>query len=440
MSDRHSARDPRYRHHKQSGQAIVTLTDGAGGRRDVLLGKYGTAASRQEYRRVLTEWEANGRRFQTIVKDLAVAELIARFWAHAQEYYRRPDGTTTNELSDYKLSLRPLNHLYGAIQAKDFSPLKLEAVRRLMVTGYAHPKFGDQAALARGVINQRVGRIVRMFRWAVAKELIPAEVHHALRTIEGLQRGRSEARETKPVQPVADALVDAVLPHVAEEVASMIRLQRLTGMRPGEVCSMRGCEVDMTGDVWIYRPSYHKLTYRGKPRAIALGPRAQMVVKQFLSLDTQAFLFSPKVAVSKRQAKLRAARKTPVQPSQVCRKKAKPQRTAGECYTRVTYLRAVYRGCEQAFPPPEHLAKRPRETVVKWKARLTEEEQAELRAWRLAHRWHINQLRHNHGTEVRRRFGLEAAQVSLGHSQANVTQVYAERDLGLAVKVAAKIG
>ena len=35
--------------------------------------------------------------------------------------------------------------------------------------------------------------------------------------------------------------------------------------------------------------------------------------------------------------------------------------------------------------------------------------------------WHPHQLRHTHATEVRRRFGLEAAQVALGHSQAQVT-------------------
>ena len=54
--------------------------------------------------------------------------------------------------------------------------------------------------------------------------------------------------------------------------------------------------------------------------------------------------------------------------------------------------------------------------------------------------WHPNQLRHTHGTEVRRRFGLEAAQVALGHERADVTQVYAERNLDLAVKVAAEVG
>jgi site-specific recombinase XerC len=54
--------------------------------------------------------------------------------------------------------------------------------------------------------------------------------------------------------------------------------------------------------------------------------------------------------------------------------------------------------------------------------------------------WHPNQLRHSFATEARRRFGLEAAQVSLGHAAADVTQVYAERDLTLAARVAAEIG
>lgn len=54
--------------------------------------------------------------------------------------------------------------------------------------------------------------------------------------------------------------------------------------------------------------------------------------------------------------------------------------------------------------------------------------------------WAPNQLRHAHGTEVRKKYGLEAAQVALGHERADVTQVYAEKNLALAVKVAAEIG
>jgi len=41
---------------------------------------------------------------------------------------------------------------------------------------------------------------------------------------------------------------------------------------------------------------------------------------------------------------------------------------------------------------------------------------------------------------VRKAHGLEAVQVLLGHSRADVTQVYAERNEALAVTVASKIG
>jgi hypothetical protein len=51
-----SRRIPSYRRHKQSGQAIVTLTDAGGTRRNVLLGKWNLKAGRTEYARVPAEW------------------------------------------------------------------------------------------------------------------------------------------------------------------------------------------------------------------------------------------------------------------------------------------------------------------------------------------------------------------------------------------------
>jgi integrase len=54
--------------------------------------------------------------------------------------------------------------------------------------------------------------------------------------------------------------------------------------------------------------------------------------------------------------------------------------------------------------------------------------------------WNPNQLRHRLATEVRKRYGVEAAQVLLGHERADVTQVYAERNMGLAERIAGEIG
>ncbi len=84
---------PKYRRHKQSGQAVVTLRGGAGGRRDVLLGKFGTAESKAEYARVIREWETNSRRLppraeEAAASDLSVNELALAYWKHAEEYHK----------------------------------------------------------------------------------------------------------------------------------------------------------------------------------------------------------------------------------------------------------------------------------------------------------------------------------------------------------------
>jgi hypothetical protein len=229
MSDRSV---PSYRRHTQSGQAIVTLTDGLGARRDVLLGKYGTSASRHAYGRVISEWEARGRTMPVadVGADLTVSELILRFWRWAQQHYRHPDGEPTSEVSDFRLSLRPLRELYGLTPANSFGPLALRAVQQRMV----------DSGLCRNVVNARCRRIVRVFKWGTSMELVPPSVHHALVTVGGLKRGRTAARETEPVKPVSVAFVEAVLPHVLPPVRAMIELQRLTGMRPGEVCIHAG--------------------------------------------------------------------------------------------------------------------------------------------------------------------------------------------------------
>jgi integrase len=49
-------------------------------------------------------------------------------------------------------------------------------------------------------------------------------------------------------------------------------------------------------------------------------------------------------------------------------------------------------------------------------------------------------LRHSAATEIRKRFGIEAAQHVLGHATLNVTEIYAEKNAEAARRVAAMIG
>lgn len=429
---------PKYRRHKQSGQAIVTLTDDLGRRHDVLLGKYGTRESRAEYARQIAEWEANNHRLPVrsvlvLPADISVNELAVQYMRHASQHYRRPDGTATKELIEMRYALRPVCHLYGHTSAKDFGPLALKAVRKIMVEGYQHPKHGEQPALSRGVVNHRVNRIRRVFKWAVENEMVPPPLLQGLQAVRGLQRGRSPVRETEPVKPVAEEVVLETLPFMPRPVAAMVQLQLLAGMRPGEVVVMRGIDLDTSGQVWLYRPGsdqgptgQHKTAYQGHHRIIALGPKAQQVIRPFLQLDTQAYLFSPREAMAEFRAQQRRNRKTKVQPSQLNRKKRKPKKAPGVHYTVSSFGRAVAMACDKAdCHAHEEAVKagRPVDTDT-----------------RLVPHWHPHQLRHTAATKLRRECGLDVARVVLGHRSPQVTELYAELDITRAAEAMKKLG
>jgi integrase len=106
--------------------------------------------------------------------------------------------------------------------------------------------------------------------------------------------------------------VEAVLPQVSPQVGAMIRLQLLTGMRSGEVCIMRSCDIDTTGKLWVYRPAHHKTQHHGHSREVYLGPKAQDVLRSFLKADLAAYVFDPRDAEQHRRQIQHARRKTPL--------------------------------------------------------------------------------------------------------------------------------
>jgi len=383
---------PKYRKHRASGQAIVTL-----GGKDFYLGPHGTRVSRDEYDRVVAEWLQNGRTIPTPEAGLTVVELFAAYKRFAIKYYRK-NGKVTAEVGCILQAAKFVQRLYGRTEAAEFGPLALQAVQQRMV----------DAGLSRGVINKACGRIKRVFKWGVAHEMIPPGTWQALQTVPGLRKGRSDARETAPILPVDEATVDQTLPKLPEVVADMVRFERFTGCRPGEVCSLRPCDVDASGEIWAYRPESHKTEHHGRARTIFIGPRAQAVLRPYLLREKTAYCFAPQDSERKRRREMHDNRQTPLEYGNRpgTNRKRKPKRSPGKCYTKDSYRRAIQRACKLAG----------------------------------VQKWHPNQLRHSTGTEIRKRYGLEAAQVILGHASADVTQVYAERDLQRAADIMREVG
>ena len=106
---------------------------------------------------------------------------------------------------------------------RDFGPLSLRAVREEMI----------RRDWARTTVNDQVGRIRRIWKWAVGREICPPPTLHGLQAVAGLRRGRSQARETAPVRPVEPDQVEQIRTHVSRQVWAMVQLQLFTGARAG---------------------------------------------------------------------------------------------------------------------------------------------------------------------------------------------------------------
>jgi integrase len=389
-------RVPRYRLHKPSGQAVVTI-DG----KDIYLGKHGSTASRDEYKERIETWKKTLKRPTVAVVSprhkSTITEIVVAYVVFADGYYRK-DKEPTNEVRMIKSALKVVRQIHGRTYAVEFGPLALKECRNEMI----------RLNWCRSHINKQVDRIKRMLKWATENEMIPGTVYEALRCVAGLKRGRTDAREGRKVKPISDADVMATLEHLPPVVAGMVQVQRFTGARPGEICDMRPGDINRKADPWEYVPRSHKTEHHDRPRVIFVGPKAQKILLPYLLRPADAYCFSPREAEGKRRAAQHEARKTPISCGNKpgSNVKPKPRRTAGEKYDRNSYGRAIRRAAQKANVGI----------------------------------WSPHRLRHSFATEVRKQFGLEAVQVALGHSKANTSEIYAERDFAKAAFVARQIG
>lgn len=256
-----------------SGQARVRWT-AAGVSHERYLGSWGSPEAAAAYARFAAEWAAAGGSVEAKT-EITVARL-AELWLEWGEREYVKNGKPTSEQHCCRSAIRPVNELYGDTLAGEFGPIQLKAVRGEMV----------KRGWVRGSINLHCSRIVRMFRWGVSEGLVRPEVWQSLKAVSWLRAGRGHAKENPHREPVDPATVEATIPKLhpkrAAMVAAMIQVQRLTGMRPGEVCSLKPEEIDRSADVWCYAPPAHKGQHLGKRKRIWIGPRAQSVLAPFL--------------------------------------------------------------------------------------------------------------------------------------------------------------
>jgi integrase len=277
---------------------------------------------------------------------VTVAVLVDRFLRYAEGHYVK-HGRRTGTYDRFLDSVKPLFQLYADVPVAEFTPLALKAVRNVML---------DSGKLCRETINSRIDCIRQIFRWGVENEVVQETTWHALTAVRRLQSGRTIAVDYPDVEPVSDDVIQKTLPYLPPVIADMVRIQRLTGMRPGEVCGMRPCDVYREGDVfpkryvflqrglrgmWIYvLPEFKTEHYEGKERWVPLGFRCQAILEPYIAeREPEEYLFSPAREMAIRRARVRAK----------CRsvRVREPVRQFSDRYTSQVYYNAVVRAIER---------------------------------------------------------------------------------------------
>jgi integrase len=368
---RHASWPPKVYWHRPSGLDRVRVNG-----RDYYLGPHDSPESRTEYARLLAELVERGeagppesRRISSAGKPgFTVADVIRRFLEHARETYSQRGG----EYDQFRYALAPLERLFGDLPAAAFDVGCLLQLQEALATGSwltaadrTHHSRAGGGGLARGTVNRRVVKIRTVWRWAELHRLVPPGSWQALRSVPPLRRGTRQARETTPPRPATLAEVKAVGRCAPAVVRAMLLVQWWSACRSGEVRAVRAGEVDTSADVWLYRPRQHKTDYRGDVRVIALGRKAQAVLRPWL---TRALEGGPETVVF-----------------------PNPRGKTEAGWSLSTYSHAVQRAAARAGLPG----------------------------------WHSYRCRHGARLRISRAAGMEAARAVLGHRHVATTEGYA---------------
>jgi integrase len=340
-------RIPAYQKHP-TGQARVRING-----KDYYCGKHGTPESHARYDQLIEE-KVLGHLDEVAAKTLT--SILAAWWPECKRRYVKGKGKLGGAVN-WQPVIRLLRENFGDLAADQVGPkmvrhlLELEAAKRDWSLTYC-----------RDVLS----KVKLIYRWAVAEELLDVAAYQRV-VLCSIRHGR----QTTPKPPVADEVVNQTLAHLSPKLAAMVRIQRLTGMRPGELVIMRPDDVDRRDeDVWIYTPEHHKTEHRGKRRVIYIGPDARDILAPWL-LKADEYVF--------------------------------PTRRA-EHYSSDSYRQMIHKAIDRINNQREEEAKEAGCEPV------------------LLPRWSPNQVRKAAAKAVRDHEDVETAAAVLGHSSSVVTQ------------------
>ena len=274
---------------------------------------------------------------------MLVSELCVEFL----KYHTPRLGKT--DIQNFKYAFGYIIEAFGNMSVNSITPKRMRSVRSQMVAS---------GRLCRRTVNDFTAMLIRCFTWGCEEEYVGASVAGALKMIKPLPKGEPGTFDHPKRRNVSDEIIRRTLPFLSKTVATMVRFQRILGLRPSEVFIMVVGDIVKNADpeLWFYIPGHHK-TQRyydevDEVKIIPLGKPEQALIAQYLEgKKPEDAVFSPRTAIQERKDERRANRKTKITPSQAARDKARaenPVVQAGDFYNADSYRTAVQRAIERA--------------------------------------------------------------------------------------------
>ena len=385
-----SSRPPKPSRHKSGkNEYAVVYIDGKKNN----LGRWGSPEAKEAYARFEVEWWENSRRpvaerisrslpVSGTKTDTTVKEVALQFLQYAEATKSKSNFT------DYRIATMDfLVKHYGSVPADEFNAGCLNLTREAII---------QSRRLCRVGINDYTRRIVTLFTWGVSVGMVDRMTAWELGTVKPLEPGYPGTFDHPEREYVSDDVIIRTLPLLPQTLQAMIKLQRLTAMRPSEVFGMQVGDIDQKSvpGIWLYRLASHKTQKKtGKKRVIPLNETEQALIAPYLEGKKPAdAVFCPQTAMRERKPNMKVSQRV------------------GRFYNKDSYRVAVLRA------------------IAKQNRRLPVDQQIP--------EWTPYELRHSAASAISVELGGEAATSQLGHTSPTTTAIYLHREIEKLTKLA----
>jgi integrase len=322
------------------------------------------------------------------LKPLTVSQLVTMYLDHYRPLHPSSVANVKSALewlTDHPVACDYQEQLWSTQRVGDLKPSCL--CRSLLVdvrTRMDRAKKADgESRLKRKTINGYLKMMTKMIDWAIEAGLMDEAESASALMVKTLTRGQAISPEYRLVTSAPDADTSVLIAQARPMLATMVWLQRWTGMRKGELLAMNIKDIDRScDDVWLYCPSKHKNAHRGHQRNIVINNSFKLLRKAERDGDTTA---EPKRHVHGALDRLREWIERSISDSGI--------------------VFPGKHGYQNKDSYPQALRR--------------EQERAGIRPPFTSH-----QLRHSFATWATRNLGKELAQVLLGHASIRMTERY----------------